>query len=159
MSKMYANYPLTDITDGQKLFVLSTLGYTVYKMIDHLFLAARRNDFIEMLLHHVITISLYYSAYMMNYLPVEMMTIFCLDIADWFIAVARAVSDTEFKKTQYVAGFLMFTSWVYTRDICFSQIIYYGFKYSCSHVPTWNGTESTDEWFILQLIGAFCIFL
>jgi hypothetical protein len=50
-----------------------------------------------MLLHHIITVTLYVGGYMMNFLTMAMITVLCLDIADLFVSFARAVSETKYK--------------------------------------------------------------
>ena len=41
------------------MFSLVTMGYHVDQFIDHAFLRKKESDFLEMLLHHIATITLY----------------------------------------------------------------------------------------------------
>jgi hypothetical protein len=42
------------------------MGYHVEELVDHLFLAHKTNDFYEMLLHHVATLTLYGGMILIN---------------------------------------------------------------------------------------------
>jgi hypothetical protein len=48
-----------------KLYYLGTMGYHLHQMIVHCTLEAR-NDFVEMFLHHVLTIFLYGQSYYLH---------------------------------------------------------------------------------------------
>jgi hypothetical protein len=68
ISNIYANYPLKDHTPGLKRLYLILSGYHFSGTIRHLKtpVEKRRNDHIEMCLHHLLTLSLFYGAYIMN---------------------------------------------------------------------------------------------
>jgi len=70
--------------DSVKNYYLISLGYHCVSIVtlvsDHI--KARRNDFVEMLLHHMITVSLFVMGYMTGISKMGAVTMFLHDIAD-----------------------------------------------------------------------------
>ena len=125
MENVWYNYPINPVSEELRVYFLATLGYHLQSTIKHC-LKERRNDFIEMLLHHCLTIALYTGSYMVNFLPIGLIIVFCLDIADFWTHISKGFVDLIFKKTLHVIGVFLWCSWVYTRIVCFPIIVYYG---------------------------------
>jgi acyl-CoA-dependent ceramide synthase len=109
-----------------------------------------------MLLHHVLTIALYAVAYMMNWVLSGTLVIICLNVADIFVAVGKAFSDTTFTKITYISAAVMLLSWFYTRIYCFSIIIYS----STYDIPMKTATfDGENEWTLMWFLRLFVILL
>ena len=85
MKLVYKDYPLHMWPNNMKYYYLGTMGYHVYGFIHHA-LEKKRNDFIEMLLHHFVTIFLYEFSYLCNFTVGGSIIMFMHDIADIFTA-------------------------------------------------------------------------
>lgn len=117
-----------------KAYYIGTMGYHVNDIFMHL-LHPARNDFVEMFLHHIVTISLYGFSYMTSFIPAGALVMFFHDLSDTFTAMARCFTETTFKKMIAVSGVLMLASWFYTRLLVFPFVIYYG----CFRVDIFKG--------------------
>jgi ceramide synthetase len=83
------------VTEEQKLYHLISLAYHVQSLVFHLF--QTRNDFVEMLLHHLTTILLCVFSYMSNYIRFAHLVYFTHDVGDIFIYGAKIFVDTPLK--------------------------------------------------------------
>jgi len=113
-----------------KFYYLASLGYhmmsTFKHMYDSWFLV--KKDFLEMLLHHILTMGLFMFSYMINLTKVGSLVMFLHDIADVPIALLKSVIETTFKKAiiPIGSGWLPI-AWFYTRLWVFPQLIYHCF--------------------------------
>lgn len=126
ISNIHANYPLIDHVPGLKRMYLILSGYHLSGTIRHLKIPIekQRNDHIEMCLHHLLTLSLFYGAYMMNDIESGIIISFLMDFCDIWVHFAKSFVDTKFKNTCTVFGILMWFFWGYTRLICFPYHVY-----------------------------------
>jgi ceramide synthetase len=119
-SNMFQGYPYQKFNDLDllKTYLQIQLGYHIYSLIIHIVREAK-NDFIEMLLHHLMTVSLVALAYMMNYLSVSALVLLCHDFSDVFGYFMRITVDTDYKKVIIFAYASLLLSWFYMRLIVF----------------------------------------
>lgn len=115
-------------------YLMIQMGYHLHSFV-LLFTHKPRSDFMEMLLHHVITLSMIGLAYFMNYTTPSVLILFSHDISDALVHMTRVVADTTYMKIGIPIYFLLMASWAYTRLwILPSQIIYY----SCYNNPMFD---------------------
>jgi hypothetical protein len=101
-----------------------------------------RNDFVEMFLHHVVTLILYGFSYMINFTNTGAIVMYLHDWADIFTAFVRCFTETTFTPLSVLSVIGMATSWFYTRIYIFPQIIYAGcFKYDIFPGHNFLGTK------------------
>ena len=111
LDNLYNNYPLIDHVYGMKYFFLATLGYHLYRTYDQLMAETRHNDFVEMILHHALTVVLYTGSYLMNNISIGILVVYSADTADIFVHLAKATAGTTFRLTCYVFGASMWLIW------------------------------------------------
>ena len=99
-------------------YFMMQLGYHLHSLIIHV-CGKIRNDFMEMLLHHSLTVMLVSLAYLMNYLPMSLLILYCHDISDAFVCYSRGLVDTNFKWAAFGCYLCLIISWFYTRLIIF----------------------------------------
>lgn len=90
----------------------------------HIFTPNRRNDFVEMALHHLVTVYLFGGLYLLNTLEVGSAIAFLHDIADIFVNIVKFSGETEHDN---LSAFLMIVHmivWAYTRLITLPYMIY-----------------------------------
>ena len=100
------------------------MGYHVEELVDHLFFAQKTNDFYEMLLHHVATLTLYGGMILMNVVRFGSMIAWLHAIADVPGAVTKFFSHTNYKYTTLVSFLLCIGSWGYTRCFLVPALLY-----------------------------------
>lgn len=108
---MYTNYPLIDHVYGIKYLFLATLGYHLYRSFDLLSAETRHKDYVEMILHHALTVILYTGSYLMNNISIGILVVYSCDTTDLFVHLSKASAGTTYKKTCYFFGFGMWAVW------------------------------------------------
>lgn len=111
LDNMYKGYPLIDHVYGMKYLFLATLGYHLYRTYDQLTAPTRHKDFVEMILHHALTIILYTGSYIMNHISIGILVVYSCDTTDFFVHFAKASGGTKFRKSCYLFGLGMWICW------------------------------------------------
>ena len=106
-----------------KMYFLVTLGYHAGGLIAH-FIVARRSDFLEMALHHFLTLYLYGGCYMGNCLEGGGVIAFLHDIADITANLMKIMVETKYKNLTGCMFVGHMALWAYTRMYVFPIIIY-----------------------------------
>ena len=102
-----------------------------------MFFRSRRNDYIEMVLHHCVTIFLYAFSYLCNFSVAGAIIMFLHDIADCFTSGVQCFTETTFDKLSIFSAIGMTITWFYTRVIVFPFIIYYT-GYEADYLQAYN---------------------
>jgi hypothetical protein len=131
LSNIWKNYPVTneDYAEELKLYACITLGYhleSLFKLIE-LNQKEKRRDFVDMLLHHLLTVLLYINCYRTNTLKIGCILMFLHDWADIPTSLIKLVRQTNFKITTYIVCGINVVVWGYSRIYVFPQVIYYSF--------------------------------
>lgn len=136
LSLMNDNYPVHHWPIGLRCYYLGTMGYHVHQLFQHA-MHPMRNDFIEMFLHHVVTLTLYSFSYMTNMTAAGSMIMYLHDWADVFAGLVRCFTETTILPISVFAAIGMTLSWFYTRILVFPFIIYY----ACFHKDIYLGAD------------------
>ena len=83
LSHVHDNYPLVKWPAGLKTYYLATMGYHLHMLIHHS-LDNVRHDYMEMMLHHIVTMFLYGFSYLVNTTLGGAVIMYLHDIADIF---------------------------------------------------------------------------
>ena len=153
---MLHNYPIVPYGKNIRLVFLSTMGYHVMKTFEQLFVDPKRNDFVEMMLHHVVTLVLYSSSYMINQVEIGILVVYCHDWADVFCHFAKFVVETNFEILHPIGGVTTWLSWLVSRLIIFPIVIYNAVVIPYEKVNVWSGS---NEALLSNILGAFCFVL
>ena len=100
-------------------YYLISFAYHLESTIDHL-LARPKNDFYEMICHHVITCLLIIFSYTANWQTVGVVVMLVMDNADIFIGLIRTFMDLVPDWLAMLMWVGLMTSWVYSRIYVFS---------------------------------------
>ena len=106
-----------------KEYLLVTMGYHVGGFFTHFF-SARKNDFLEMALHHIVAIYLFGGCYLFNVWNVGSIIAFLHDIADITTNIVKTFTETNYTKATAVVFVTHICIWFYTRNIILPYIIY-----------------------------------
>ena len=88
------------------------------------FLDSKKNDFVEMALHHIVALYLFGGLYLMNVWEQGAVMAFLHDIADVFVNISKALSETEYANTTGAFFVTMMLVWFYTRIIVLPILMY-----------------------------------
>ena len=144
-------FPDSYFHERSPLFVLYyniSLAYFVNDFI-FLFIMERQSDFINMILHHICTISLILFSFMTNYSNMGSLIIFCHMESDILLHVSRFLLQTD--SSTFLIGFVgvIFTiNFIYMRQYVFGEMIYTVYKY-----VTWKwGIITTTLWLFAGIL-------
>ena len=130
------------------LYYNISLAYFLNDFI-FLFKMERQSDFINMLLHHICTISLIIFSYVTNYSNIGSLVIFCHMQSDILLHLTRFLLQTD--KHIAVVGFIGVTftfNFYYMRQYVFGDMIYTIYRYI-----TWKwGIITTTLWLFLVIL-------
>lgn len=154
LQNMYKSHPLNEYPPGMKYFYLGTLGYYVSKTFEDMVMREKRNDFVEMLLHHVLTIELYVGSYIGNYLAVGSLVILTLDWTQICVAFSRGFSETKYKRLTISFGIGMWFTWIIFRIFVY-PIVYYNGLFSLPREIAHFKTK-IEEKFVVDCLFWLC---
>jgi hypothetical protein len=124
-TKVFKVFPYHKKTTYFDVFYISQVGYHLESFLSHIG-SKPKNDFVEMMLHHIITLLLIFLSYMSNYGNAGAAVMFSHDIGDIFVSIVRTVLDLNLPSFVIVTSFLsMLSVWIYTRLYVFPMDILY----------------------------------
>jgi hypothetical protein len=91
------------------------MGYHVGSVLNH-FIGVRRTDFLEMVLHHMVTVFLYGGCYLYNCWEIGAVIALIHDIADITTSMIKVMAETDFKITTVAVFLVHMGLWGYTRN-------------------------------------------
>jgi len=119
----FKDFPYTIHASYLKEYFLITMGYHVGGLITHFF-GTRRNDFVEMGLHHILSLYLYGGAYLCNFLEIGCVIAFLHDTADITTNIVKALAETKLKIPTAVVFVIHMCIWFYTGNFLLPIYIY-----------------------------------
>jgi hypothetical protein len=122
-SKVFKDHPYPVHSPYLKEYYMCGISYHLGKLLIH-FTNQRENDFIEMGLHHTVTIYLMFGSYMYNVWECGAVICFLHDVTDAIGAACKVTSQTDmYKVTIPIFGGILI-SWGWIRNIVFPHMIY-----------------------------------
>lgn len=110
------------------MFSLITLGYQIEESIYHIFIQEHGNDFYEMLLHHIATITLYGGMIFNNNINIGALIAWVHMIADVPGAITKLYSNTKLTYLTLSSFILCIVSWFWTRCVIIPWMTYTVFQ-------------------------------
>lgn len=115
-------------------YSLFHLGYFLQDSVNHLFFKDKKTDFWEMVLHHFLTVTLYYGMIMQNFIRVGIVISWLHSVSDISTAITRFFVETEFKLATQVTFALCILQWIIFRNF-FMPLISYNAYVSVIYPP------------------------
>lgn len=106
------------------------MGYHLHMLLHHM-MDHVRHDYMEMMLHHIVTMFLYGFSYILNITLGGAVVMYLHDIADIFTQYVRCFCETTFGTATLISALGMTVTWFYTRILVFPYFIYV----CCVQVP------------------------
>ena len=110
----FRDYPYFKCPKLLNYYCLITMGYhlgSCYPMV----VSAKKNDILEMSLHHLACLGCYLTCYLINLPGLICVVNFIHDIADVTMNIARGLSETTFKNSSAIIFVFNQAVWGYTR--------------------------------------------
>ena len=111
---MFRDYPYQEPLPLIREYLLIQLGHHFYNFAVHV-CQAPRGDFIEMLLHHILTILLMGIGYFMNCLNVSLLILFVHDTSDLALYVTRICINSRISAIKICSYVSLLVVWSYLR--------------------------------------------
>jgi acyl-CoA-dependent ceramide synthase len=158
IADMYINYPMVERIYGLPTFYLACSGYHIWGSYKHLTSPHKRNDYLEMCVHHLITISLYAGGHIMGDIYSGLLIVYIMDFSDIWVHFAKASCDTHWKKMCDFFGVQMWFWWAYTRLFCLPYCIYWMLFIYPYDLPNMSGSYEGNLYFFKgSLLSMLCI--
>jgi len=130
MNNVWVNFPVVDdreYAEELKIYFLVSYGYHLSSLFDLIKTnrEAQRSDFIEMLLHHLLTCLLILLAYMSNVINFGSLILFIHDWADIPCSIVKIAIELEFEKPIWISAMANLFVWAWSRLFVFPQVIYF----------------------------------
>lgn len=123
-------------------YYMVCLSFFISDFIWLLFINEKQTDFINMLLHHICTITLIIFSHLVHYSNVGSIVIFLHLETDILVHLTRFFLQIEIPEIiREITGFLLLCNFVYARVYVLGDIIYVLY-----HYVTWKGIV---DWFLL----------
>ena len=124
MKNMWSELPVitSDYLPSLRFYYLSTLGYHINSLRALAwawFTNKSKGDWVEMLLHHLLTVSLYSFSYLTNSCKIGSLVMYLHDWADIWTPFAKLWVETDYKNLCIFGGVMIWFTWTYTRLIIF----------------------------------------
>lgn len=111
----YFNYPCQKLPNYLDSFYLFKIAYHLYELAYTIIVQRKRPDFPEYALHHLMTWSLVFFSYSLNYLPHGAAVMLAHDLTDFTVTIFKLTVDITPPFVQISTYVLMLVSWVYCR--------------------------------------------
>ena len=153
LPNMFINgYPNSFYLDKPPFFdfyYMLCLSYFTSDLVG-LFIEAKQSDFINMLLHHVCTISLIVFSHLVHYSNVGSIVLFLHMESDIFVHITRFLLNTDVPEIyKDISGIILVFNFIYVRIYVLGDIIYVLYMY-----VTWKGVI---DWFLLIFLSIIYI--
>ena len=104
-------------------YLLITMGYHLGGLINHFF-HARKTDFVEMGLHHIVAIYLFGGCYLCNVWECGSVIAFLHDVADITTNIMKMFAESRFGTATAIGFSIHMVIWFFTRNILLPWMIY-----------------------------------
>jgi hypothetical protein len=120
---MLVDFPYKKHCDQLGSVQLILMSYHTGALLVHIF-DTRKNDFLEMLLHHSVTMFLYGFSYMFNIWEPAVVIAYLHDVSDIPVCLTRLFVETDYKKLTVIWFLTNAACWFYVRLLVFPQLVY-----------------------------------
>jgi very-long-chain ceramide synthase len=114
---MYVDYPhKTHTAIFKSFYLLQAANWAHLLVVLSLQLEKPRKDFLELVIHHLTTISLIFLSYRFHFTWIGVPVFWTHDVSDVLLAVSKILNYLDFPEMVVTGCMLLFTfTWIYTR--------------------------------------------
>lgn len=140
LSQMTKGYPYAAHAQQLKEYMLMLAGYAVSEL--YILFTANHNSscFVEYAFHHLVTIALFMSSYMLNLWEVGALIALIHDSSEILVSLLKTLSETHFDKSAFTALVFVMTIavWTYARLFVFGQVLAEFWNSATASNPLWT---------------------
>jgi len=104
------------------LYVVAT-GYHLSEVTFQVMFDLGKPDFVEMMVHHIITVMLVVASFLFNYVHIGTLVMFIHDVSDIPGYLIKITVDTRFTTVTFCLYLTLLVAWGYFRLYCFPRYI------------------------------------
>lgn len=119
----FKDFPFPERPQYYQIYFTGSMGYHLSALIQLVFTSEKKSDYIDLLLHHLVTIYLYGFSYLTNTM-IGGIIAHLHNCGDIFIAFTRVLSESEYKGCTAASFSFALVVYLYTRLLVLSQCIY-----------------------------------
>jgi hypothetical protein len=155
-SILYKGWPYVDLDSAPylSLYQMIQLGFHAHILVTH-FTEPPKKNFIEMLLHHTMTILLVVLGYFFNMQSGGSITLLVHDVSDIFVSAARGLMDTNYKKCILFLYICLMVSWGYTRLYVYPVHLIFPTMFS----PDFEKAGGVPGYYVMASMANFLLFM
>ncbi|KAJ5002565.1 Sphingosine N-acyltransferase-like protein FUM18 [Colletotrichum sp. SAR 10_66] len=122
MKELWSNWPQRELDGLMKIYILAQWAYWAQQVIS-VNIEEKRKDYVEMLVHHAITLSLIAASYAYHQTRVGHLILVLMDVIELIFPLAKCLKYIGFKKVcDVVFGVFLFV-WVFTRHVFYLMVV------------------------------------
>jgi len=132
----YKGFPNIERSHQMKMYMLWQLGFYLHSTFCHFFIEISRSDYWPLLAHHLATMFLVYSAYIIRYERIGVLVLCSHDVNDLFLEIGKTFVYREKKTMTNIWFGVIIVSWVALRLVLFPFVIIRSTIWeSIEHIP------------------------
>ncbi|KAK0404483.1 hypothetical protein QR680_017472 [Steinernema hermaphroditum] len=117
VTECWRNWPHHPISDSMWWYYIIETAFYWALLFSTVFFDIRRHDFMQMMLHHAITILLLWISFSMNMVRVGSLVLFSHDLADIFLDLGKLFNYAKWEVPLKIIFATFMVSWIVTRLI------------------------------------------
>ncbi|KAI9136952.1 TLC domain-containing protein [Paraphysoderma sedebokerense] len=118
----WVDYPHMHYTGLFKSYYLLQLSFSLAQIVV-LHLEKPRKDYVQFLVHHLLTIGLVSLSYYMNFTRIGNAIFITMDFADIFLSTAKCLKYIKFQKSCDAMFVLFVVAWIFSRHFVYIGIV------------------------------------
>ncbi|KAJ6449693.1 longevity assurance proteins LAG1/LAC1 [Mycena vitilis] len=131
----WADYPHTHLSGAMKRYYLSQIAYWLQQALVLLLgLEARRSDYWEFVVHHVVTVWMVTWSYLMNVTLLGTAVFVSMDVPDVLLAFSKMLNYLALERAKVVSFGVFVVVWTYFRHYISLRILW-SLQYEFDYVP------------------------
>jgi len=147
----FKDWPYREHAPGVKEYLLVTMGFHLGTLVAHVF-QARKYDFFEMALHHVLALYLYGGCYFFNAWECGAVIALVHDSTEILLCLTKVWAETVYSRLTTVVFFAHLFAWFYVRLVIYPQLIY-----GCWQAEVELYSKLVQPFFCYLLSCLFCL--
>ncbi|KAJ9087416.1 Sphingosine N-acyltransferase lag1, variant 2 [Entomophthora muscae] len=122
-SQIWIGYPHFELSPGTKKFYLFQLGYWLQQMV-YVQIEVRRKDYLNMIVHHIITNLLLILSYYCNFTRAGHIILTLMDFSDIFLSLVKVFNYLKLSVLCDMTFVVFVLSWFFTRHVGYMILIW-----------------------------------
>lgn len=142
----WKNYPLHPLHQTICAYYVASISFYLSEVIATMFKTIKRNDDLQMSIHHAVTLSLLFSSYWMNHTRIGSITLVLHDFADIWLQLGKMARYVDAPNICDAAFAMLATSWFVTRLVLYPLYPVYSALYEAEEFCDYFSLRRWTSW-------------